>query len=131
MYFLSSRSELYNFHFSIFVFILVILRVTATLTLCFGCLLSSRYLHINLLTNLLHAPTSFFDTTPIGRIINRFGKDVEIVDNALPMLFLSFINCLFTVKYFSLFIFVLFSYNEGVTSFPLLLSAQLKCYVFI
>lgn len=44
---------------------------------------SSHELHKKLLARILRAPMSFFDTTPIGRILNRFSKDIEMVDNNL------------------------------------------------
>jgi hypothetical protein len=34
--------------------------------------------------NVLRAPTAFFDTTPLGRILNRFSGDVATVDKDLP-----------------------------------------------
>ncbi len=37
-----------------------------------------------MLTRVLHAPCSFYDSTPQGRILNRFSSDVNQVDHTLP-----------------------------------------------
>ena len=44
---------------------------------------SSRILLKKSMYRVLRAPMNFFDTTPLGRITNRFSKDVDIMDNNL------------------------------------------------
>ena len=44
---------------------------------------ASRVMLHKAMTRVLRAPMSFFDTTPLGRITNRFSKDVDIMDNNL------------------------------------------------
>ncbi|KDO28325.1 hypothetical protein SPRG_06375 [Saprolegnia parasitica CBS 223.65] len=44
----------------------------------------SRRLFAQLLQALLRAPVSFFETTPLGRIVNRLSKDVDTADDDLP-----------------------------------------------
>ena len=58
---------------------------------------ASRVMHLKMLKNILRAPMSFFETTPAGRILNRFSRDVETIDNILPSLARSWVNTTFTV----------------------------------
>ncbi|KAG0275589.1 hypothetical protein BGZ95_008606, partial [Linnemannia exigua] len=44
----------------------------------------ARTLHNRLLTRVLRYPMSTFDTTPMGRIVNRFSSDVAVIDSGLP-----------------------------------------------
>ena len=55
-----------------------------------------RVLHRSLLESVVAAPLQFFDTTPHGRIVNRFSRDVDQYDNELeedmPRLLIYFLN---------------------------------------
>ncbi|KAF9080572.1 Multidrug resistance-associated protein 1, partial [Mortierella sp. AM989] len=45
---------------------------------------ASKVLFDSLLTRVLRMPMSFFDTTPMGRIVNRFSSDIYAIDLQLP-----------------------------------------------
>jgi len=54
------------------------------LAIAFGSMVASRNLHSGLLSQVMRCPMSFFDTTPLGRIVNRFSKDIDIMDTNIP-----------------------------------------------
>ncbi|CAK3849796.1 ABC transporter [Lecanosticta acicola] len=60
---------------------LLMFAFSVTLTKC-GTK-ASRVMMNRAMYRVLRAPMSFFDTTPLGRITNRFSKDVDTMDNTL------------------------------------------------
>ncbi|BFZ53859.1 Transporter of the ATP-binding cassette (ABC) [Savitreella phatthalungensis] len=46
----------------------------------FGSLRASKVMHEKLLKGVLRTRMRFFDATPLGRILNRFSKDLETID---------------------------------------------------
>lgn len=71
----------------------------SSLALYLGTLAAARALHAALLAGVLHAPSmGFFDCTPVGRVLNRFSKDVDVLDNVLPMVLRGWTSCFFAVR---------------------------------
>ncbi|NXC97169.1 MRP7 protein, partial [Certhia familiaris] len=52
----------------------------------YGTLRAAAVIHDRLLQRVLKATVTFFDTTPIGRILNRFSSDLYCVDDSLPFI---------------------------------------------
>ncbi|XP_059501095.1 ATP-binding cassette sub-family C member 10 isoform X3 [Stegostoma tigrinum] len=52
----------------------------------YGAICAAVIIHNKLLLQVLKATTTFFDVTPVGRIVNRFSSDLYCVDDALPFI---------------------------------------------
>ncbi|EED20602.1 multidrug resistance protein, putative [Talaromyces stipitatus ATCC 10500] len=53
------------------------------LTTFYGSLKASSTIFARLLNRVVHAKINFFDSVPLGQIINRFSKDMEVVDQLI------------------------------------------------
>lgn len=69
-----------------------------SIAMAVGCVYAARNLHNNLLHQTMRLPMAFFDTTPLGRIVNRFSRDVDVVDNILPQIMRLWIMMMFNVS---------------------------------
>ncbi|KAJ3794827.1 multidrug resistance-associated ABC transporter [Lentinula aff. detonsa] len=58
---------------------------------------SSLNLFASALKQVLTSPVSFFDTTPIGRILSRFSKDQDTLDTQLPLIMMQFLTAVSSV----------------------------------
>lgn len=81
----------------------------------YGAICAATAVHDRLLDRVLKATVGFFDTTPLGRILNRFSSDLYSVDDSLP-----FILNIFLANVFGLVgILVVMSYGLPWVLLPL------------
>ncbi len=62
----------------------IVLTALSVVLMAYSGVQASLTMHDDAFRNLMRAPMSFFDTTPIGRILNRFSRDQ--VCSAMPLL---------------------------------------------
>lgn len=64
-----------------------------------GCFHASIFIHKSLLSTIMRAPLTFFETTPTGRILSRFSNDLEIIDDELEENLLAILWCFYEVNF--------------------------------
>uniref|UniRef100_A0A8C0P4L6 ATP binding cassette subfamily C member 9 n=1 Tax=Canis lupus familiaris TaxID=9615 RepID=A0A8C0P4L6_CANLF len=62
----------------------IFLCLVTSLTVEWMGLTAAKNLHQNLLNKIILGPIRFFDTTPLGLILNRFSADTNIIDQHIP-----------------------------------------------
>uniref|UniRef100_A0AAA9RX99 Multidrug resistance-associated protein 4 n=1 Tax=Bos taurus TaxID=9913 RepID=A0AAA9RX99_BOVIN len=70
----------------------ILFGITRSLLIFYVLVNSSQTLHRKMLETILRAPVLFFNRNPIGRILNRFSKDIGHMDDLLPVIFQDFIQ---------------------------------------
>jgi len=75
------------------------------LAVIFGTVKTASNIHKMMLARLIRCPTSFFDRTPSGRIMSRFGEDQMTIDLTLPLH--AEVFCIVTWKSFNILSFAI------------------------
>uniref|UniRef100_A0A8C2ZRL1 ATP binding cassette subfamily C member 12 n=1 Tax=Cyclopterus lumpus TaxID=8103 RepID=A0A8C2ZRL1_CYCLU len=112
----------YQMVYSMTVVVMLIFAVIKCFSYTWVTLNASTKLHNTMFKKIFSSPMSFFDTTPTGRILNRFSKDQEEVDSVLPLNMDPFLQ-------FALI--VLFTIITISAVFPLMLAAVVLMGAFI
>lgn len=60
---------------------------------------ATKVLHDTMLHSILRSTMEFFESTPSGRIINRFSKDIEATERGIPESFKTLCRCMFHVAF--------------------------------
>ncbi|KAF1346461.1 hypothetical protein BDV97DRAFT_400391 [Delphinella strobiligena] len=62
-----------------------------------GSLVASSYIHRRLMEAVMHAKFRFFDSTPLGQLMNRFSKDIELVDQEIAPCAVGVVHCMASI----------------------------------
>ncbi|CAG2178592.1 unnamed protein product, partial [Oppiella nova] len=75
----------------------VLFLFVAQLWLRLRCVRAGRELHNTMIARIVRAPMAYFDTTPMGRILNRFSQDMDTIDGKIVYVLGGMLRNFFTV----------------------------------
>lgn len=71
-------------YYSLLVALVLTLTFTKSIYFYLWCLKVSSKMHKKMLNKILYNPMKFFNENPSGRVLNRFSKDMGILDEIIP-----------------------------------------------
>ena len=74
----------YIFDYSMYIILYCVLTIIRICIFIPGRIRAAQLLHDDLANVILNAPVSFHDVTPVGRVLNRFNRDIATVDFEMP-----------------------------------------------
>lgn len=90
----TEQQDLYYVHVYIGIVVgAVVASVTRAIVVFHACIKASQKLHNKLLGSVIRTKILFFDSNPIGRILNRFAKDVAFSDDLMPSTLYDCVQC--------------------------------------
>ena len=93
----AARTNYYSVGFFVITAFTGVFTVVRLVLQARGRVNASRVYHKELTEHVVGAPVSFFDVNPVGRITNRFNRDMYVIDFDFPYNFFNFLGVLVMV----------------------------------
>ncbi|KAG0687309.1 hypothetical protein C6P40_002536 [Pichia californica] len=80
------KNKSYGFYVGLYVFYNIMYAIFSAIEfiiLGYFCVTASKKLNLRAIKKVLHAPVAFMDVSPLGRVLNRFTKDTDVLDNEI------------------------------------------------
>uniref|UniRef100_A0A4D5R9Z5 ABC protein, subfamily ABCC n=1 Tax=Scolopendra viridis TaxID=118503 RepID=A0A4D5R9Z5_SCOVI len=100
--------DLYQLVYGLSIILILVTSFIRSYLFMKATLRASSKLHDKLFTKIFYSPMRFFDTTPIGRIINLFARDMDEIDVRLPFVVETFLQNLWVILFSLLFVVLIF-----------------------
>eukprot|EP00026_Physarum_polycephalum_P000785 Phypoly_transcript_00786.p1 GENE.Phypoly_transcript_00786~~Phypoly_transcript_00786.p1 ORF type:complete len:1319 (+),score=220.66 Phypoly_transcript_00786:74-4030(+) len=88
----TDKKVFFSFYLGLTFIMAVVFLFEAFMASIGGLIASTRY-HDSVLLHVFRSPVSFFDSTPVGRILNRFSRDQDSLDTSLPIAMYNLLMC--------------------------------------
>lgn len=111
---------------SMIVLLLNLTKILANYTIFALILRISKNLHNKMIQCLTRTPVTFFDANPQGRVLNRFSKDISVVDIQISYMYMIFLQVLGQVIVASILSVLVIPFMAAVLVFMIVILFLLK-----